>query len=354
MIFKTEKYVIGPGQPTYFIADIAANHDGNLDKAIELIHLCANNGAHAAKFQNFSADTIVSDFGFKALGQQKSHQSEWKKSVSEVYKDASIPLEWTPILKKECHKANIDYFTSPYDIKMLKYLSDYVCAWKIGSGDITWHEIIAKMCQYELPIFLASGASNLDEVKMAVKLIKKSKKNLCLMQCNTNYTGSLNNFNFIELNVLKTFKKEFNNIILGLSDHTPGHTTVLGAVALGASVIEKHFTDDVSRDGPDHKFSMDPISWKEMVQRTKELEASLGIGNKVVMENEKETIVLQRRAIRAKNEINKGQLIKKEDIIFLRPCPTDALPPYKVNEVIGKTSKQKIEKEDIITLKSIK
>ena len=174
------------------------------------------------------------------------------------------------------------------------------------------------------------------------------------MQCNTNYTGSLNNFNFIELNVLKTFKKEFNNIILGLSDHTPGHTTVLGAVALGASVIEKHFTDDVSRDGPDHKFSMDPISWKEMVQRTKELEASLGIGNKVVMENEKETIVLQRRAIRAKNEINKGQLIKKEDIIFLRPCPTDALPPYKVNEVIGKTSKQKIEKEDIITLKSIK
>ena len=173
------------------------------------------------------------------------------------------------------------------------------------------------------------------------------------MQCNTNYTGSLNNFNYIELNVLKTFKKEFDNIILGLSDHTPGHTTVLGAVALGASVIEKHFTDDVSRDGPDHKFSMDPVSWKEMVQRTKELENSLGIGQKVVMENEKETVVLQRRAIRTKNKINKGQLIKKEDIIFLRPCPTNALPPYKINEIINKTSKQEIEKEDIITLKSI-
>ena len=129
MTFKTDKYVIGPEQPTYFIADIAANHDGSLDKAIELIHLCANNGAReTTKFQNFSAETIVSDFGFRALGQQKSHQSTWKKSVSEVYKDASIPLEWTPILKQECNKAHIDYFTSPYDIKMLKYLSDYVCA----------------------------------------------------------------------------------------------------------------------------------------------------------------------------------------------------------------------------------
>ena len=173
------------------------------------------------------------------------------------------------------------------------------------------------------------------------------------MQCNTNYTGSLSNFNFIELNVLKTFKKEFGDIILGLSDHTPGHTTVLGAVTLGASVIEKHFTDDVSIDGPDHKFSMDPVSWKEMVERTKELESSLGTGRKIVMENEKETIVLQRRAVRARNKINKGQIIKKDDIICLRPCPPDGLPPYKANEIINKTSKQEIEKEDIITLKLI-
>ncbi len=120
------------------------------------------------------------------------------------------------------------------------------------------------------------------------------------MQCNTNYTGSIENFNFIELNVLKTYRKEFKNIVLGLSDHTPGHTTVLGAVALGAKVIEKHFTDSNEREGPDHKFSMNPTSWKEMVLRTRELERALGNDDKLIMENEKETVVLQRRAIRAK------------------------------------------------------
>jgi sialic acid synthase SpsE len=351
--FKTKKSVIGNGHPTYFIADIAANHDGSLEKAIELIHLSAENGANAAKFQNFSSETIVSDFGFKSLGEQKSHQAEWNKPVSQVYKDASIPLEWAPKLKVECDKANIDYFTSPYDTVILDYLADYVCAWKIGSGDITWHDAIAKMAQYNLPIFLASGASTLDEVKMAVKLISRFNKNLCLMQCNTNYTASIDNFNYIELNVLKTFKNEFDNIILGLSDHTPGHTTVLGAVALGATVIEKHFTDNVNRNGPDHKFSMDPIAWKEMVDKTKELEKSLGIGNKLVMDNEKETVILQRRAIRAKNKINKGQIIKKEDIICLRPCPSDALPPYRIDEVIDKVTLKDIDKEDIINLKSI-
>ena len=352
--FKTKNKLVGMNQPTYFIADIAANHDGNLNKAVELIHLCAENGADAAKFQNFSAETIVSDFGFNALGKQKSHQAGWKKSVSEVYEDASIPLEWTKILRDECDKANIDYFTSPYDLNILDYLSEYVCAWKIGSGDITWHEAISSMAKYDLPIFIASGASTLNEVKAAIKLIIKHNKNICLMQCNTNYTASNENFNYIELNVLKTFKKEFTDIILGLSDHTAGHTTVLGAVALGAKVIEKHFTDSNDREGPDHKFSMNPSSWREMILRTRELEKALGDQDKVIMKNEKETVVLQRRAIRAKKKIKKGYTIKKEDIVFLRPCPLDALPPYEYHLIINKTANIDIEKEDIITVEKIR
>lgn len=352
-IFKTKKNIIGHGKPTYFIADIAANHDGSLEKAIELIHLSAENGANAAKFQNFTAEAIVSDFGFKSLGKQKSHQAEWDKPVSQVYKDASIPIDWTPKLKIECDKANIDYFTSPYETNILEFLSTYVCAWKIGSGDITWHDAIVKMAKYNLPVFLATGASTLCEVKMAVNLISKFNKNLCIMQCNTNYTASLKNFNYIELNVLKKFKKEFSNVVLGLSDHTPGHTTVLGAVALGATVIEKHFTDDINKNGPDHKFSMNPTAWKEMVEKTRELEKSLGTGEKRVMDNEKETVVLQRRAIRAKRKIKKGHVIKKEDLICLRPCPADALPPYKISEIINKVSAKNIEKEDIVNLEDI-
>ena len=132
------------------------------------------------------------------------------------------------------------------------------------------------------------------------------------MQCNTNYTASLENFKYINLNVLKTFKKLYPDLILGLSDHTPGHSTVLGAVALGAKIIEKHFTDENEREGPDHKFSMNPHSWKEMVARTRELENALGGEIKKVEANEYETVILQRRAIRASSDLLSGATLEKK------------------------------------------
>ena len=138
------------------------------------------------------------------------------------------------------------------------------------------------MSKTKKPIILATGASNFDEVQKAVNLIKKTNKKLVLMQCNTNYTASHDNFKYINLNVLKTYKKKFSNVVLGLSDHTPGHASVLGAIALGAKVVEKHFTNKNSLGGPDHKFSMNPISWKDMVSRSRELEDSLGTASKRV------------------------------------------------------------------------
>ena len=131
------------------------------------------------------------------------------------------------------------------------------------------------------------------------------------MQCNTNYTGSIENFKYINLNVLKTYASLFPDTILGLSDHTPGHETVLGAVALGARAIEKHFTDDTSRPGPDHPFSMDPKTWKSMVDSTRILESSLGSSIKKVEENEQETIILQRRAMRLIKPIKSGEILNR-------------------------------------------
>src|SRR5262249_21617191 len=123
--FKVGRRRIGDGEPTYFVADIAANHDGSLERAKELIHLAAEAGADAAKFQNFRAAHIVSDYGFKALGRQVSHQSKWKKSVFEVYEAASVPWDWTPALKKECDKAGIEYFSAPYDLEAVDMLDPY-------------------------------------------------------------------------------------------------------------------------------------------------------------------------------------------------------------------------------------
>ena len=352
MRIKNKK--IGENYPTFFIADIAANHDGNLNKAIDLIHLSAENGADAAKFQHFKAETIVSDFGFKKLKSKKSHQSQWKKSVYEVYKDASINLEWTEKLKKECDKCGIIFFTSPYDLDLVDHVDKYVPAYKIGSGDITYLEIINKIAKKNKPVILASGASTLKDVDRAIKEILKNNKNLCLMQCNTNYTAEKSNLKYINLNVLKTFKKRYPKILLGLSDHTEGHATVLGAIALGARMIEKHFTDNNYKEGPDHKFSMNPKSWKEMIERSRELESSLGSGKKIVEKNEIETVILQRRAIRSKTKLTKGSKLKSSNLISLRPCPKNGILPFEINRVAGKILKKNIEKGDVIKWKDLK
>jgi sialic acid synthase SpsE len=328
-------HTLGENHPTYFIADISANHDGDLQRALMLIHLAKESGADAAKFQNFRAPKIVSDYGFKNLGGQLSHQSSWKKSVFEVYADASLPFDWTPLLKEECDKAGIDYFSSPYDFAAVDMLDPHVPAHKIGSGDITWLEMLEYIAHKGKPVILASGASDIGEVQRAVHTILAINPQLVLMQCNTNYTASLENFDHIHLRVLTTYRTMFPELILGLSDHTPGHATVLGAVALGGRVIEKHFTDDNSRIGPDHPFSMTPTTWREMVDRTRELERALGSADKRLAENEQQTVIVQRRCLRAARHIRAGEQITREMIEVLRPATPGSIMPYEIEAVLG-------------------
>ena len=269
---KIGSNLIGKNLPTYFIADIAANHDGDLSRAKELIWLAKEAGADAAKFQHFQADTIVSDFGFRNLRGINSHQSNWNKSVFQVYKDASINPDWTAILSEESEKADIHFLTTPYDIGLVDDVNEYVPAFKVGSGDITWIQMIQYVASKQKPYMLATGASNLLDVVRAVEAGLAINHQLVLMQCNTNYTASVENFRYLNLNVLKTYRGLYPDLILGLSDHTMGYSSVLGAVALGASVIEKHFTDSNDRAGPDHHFAMNPKTWEEMVQSVRELE----------------------------------------------------------------------------------
>ena len=335
MEFKIGEHWIGEKYPTYFIADIAANHDGNLDRAKQLIKLAKDAGADAAKFQNFSAPKIVSDFGFKSLGGQQPHQSKWKKSVFEVYSDASVSSDWTPILKEECDKVGIDYFSSPYDFEATDMLDAFVPAYKIGSGEIDWIEALERMASKGKPVLLATGAATIGEVQKAVHAIQAINEQLVLMQCNTNYTADPDNFNHIHLNVLKTYAVMFPDVVLGLSDHTHGHATVLGAVALGARVIEKHFTDDNSREGPDHKFAMNPRTWADMVENTRQLEKALGSADKRVAGNEVDTVVIQRRCLRAARDLKAGEILTREMIDVLRPATPGAILPDQIQKVVG-------------------
>ena len=345
---------IGLKYSSYFIADIGANHDGSLKRAKKLIKLAKQSGADAAKFQHFTAESIVSDDGFKKLKGIKTHQNKWKKSVYSVYQAASVNKQWTKVLKKYCDQIGIEFMTSPYSLKIVDEISSYVKAIKIGSGDITWIDIIKKIANKKKIGILATGASNLNEVKVAVKEYLKINKSLVIMQCNTNYTGNENNINFVNLNVLKQYKKIFPNIILGLSDHTFGHASVLGAITLGARVIEKHFTDNNNRVGPDHFFAMNPVSWKEMIKASRELESALGDGIKKIEKNENTSIVVQRRSIRVNQKLGKGTIVKENMLDYLRPCPKGALKPSNKKMILNKKLKRNLKYHDVIKLSDVK
>ena len=352
MIIENNKIALD--QPTYFIADIAANHDGDISRAKDLIYQAAEAGADAAKFQHFNAKTIVSKEGFEKFQDQKSHQSKWGKSVFEVYRNAEVNLSWTPILKETCKKAGISFFTSPYSIELVDEVDPFVPAYKIGSGDITWIEIIKHIASKNKPYILATGASTIEDVSRAVNAALNVNENLALLQCNTNYTASLENFKFIQLNVLKKYAELFPNLILGLSDHTKNHVSTLGAIALGAKVIEKHFTDDDTRQGPDHSFALTPGQWVEMMDRSRELEASLGLPEKNIEDNELESVVVQRRSICAAKNLKKGTVISEEHITMLRPCSKFGLEPYRLSEVLGKKLMRNIALGENINFAALK
>ncbi|HSR21185.1 MAG TPA: N-acetylneuraminate synthase family protein [Anaerolineales bacterium] len=335
MEFRIGKRPVGFQHPTYFIADIAANHDGDLERAKQLIKLAQQAGADAAKFQNFRAPKIVSEYGFGHMDSQVSHQASWKRSVFEVYQGASLPFEWTPILKAECDAVGIEYFTSPYDYEAIEHVAPFVPAFKIGSGEIDWLEALEHMASKGKPILLATGASDIADVQRAVHAILRVNSDLVLMQCNTNYTASAENFDHIHLNVLKTYAVMFPNVVLGLSDHTHGNATVLGAVAMGARVVERHFTDDNGREGPDHKFALNPVDWAHMVEETRQLERALGSSDKFIAGNEQETKTVQRRCLRAARNIRADEVLDRGMIDVLRPATPGAIRPDELQAAIG-------------------
>lgn len=346
---------ISRNDPVYFIAEIGSNFDRELSRAKDLIHLAKDAGADAAKFQHYNAGSLVSDSGFKHLagGGKQSHQAKWKKSVFETYDDASLNKDWTAELKLTCDEAGITFLTSAYAMDLIDYVDQYVPAYKVGSGEISWPDIIRHMARKKKPLLIATGASETQDVQRAMDAALEETADVILMQCNTNYTAGKENWMYQQLDVLRMFESLYPGVILGLSDHMPGHVTVLGAVALGARVIEKHFTDDSTRSGPDHGFAMTPAAWREMMERTRELQAALGDGRKKIEENEKQTVVVQRRCIRTARNLPAGTTITQEDFTMLRPCPVDGIPPHEFPRLAGKTLKRALVAGDHIRREDI-
>lgn len=330
---------IGEGYPAYIIAEVGANFNHDIAHAKKLILAAKEAGADCAKFQSFLSEKIVSGKGFARMTLKGVHGS-WGRPVNEVFKDAEFPREWHKEIADYCKSIEIDFSTSPYDTEAVDLCEELDVPYiKIGSGDITWHEMLDYIARKNKPMFLATGDATLSEIDEAIAVIESTgNRNLVLMQCITNYPSKIESAN---INVLKTYQTAFN-ILTGYSDHSPGIVVALGSVALGACVIEKHFTLSKKDKGPDHPHSMDVSEFSTMVSCIRELEAAMGSTRKVVVEEESETVIVQRRSLYAAEDIPEGKIIGKKDICVLRPAL--GIPPKYKKIVIGKTAVKKIEK----------
>lgn len=330
---------IGEKYPTYFIAEIGANFDGSIEKAKRLIDAAKSSGADCAKFQTFSTPKIVSEGGFSRM-QLKGVHGSWGRTVSEVFKDAEFPVAWHKEIADYCQKVGIDFSTSPYLKEAVDLCVELDVPFiKIGSGDITWLEMIDYIARMGKPVMLATGDATMSEIDEAVRTIEAAgNKDLVLMQCITNYPSKIDSAN---VNVLKTYQSAFD-VLTGYSDHAPGHVVALASTVIGGRVIEKHFTLSKKDKGPDHPHSMEPHEFKFMVDSIREVERAMGSTRKEVVAEEGETVFVQRRCLYAKNNIEKGQIITENDIDVLRPAL--GIPPKFKSVIIGKSCKENIEK----------
>lgn len=340
---KIGKKIIGENYPVYIIAEIGANFDQDINKAKKLIKAAKDCGADCAKFQSFKAEKIVSAGGFASM-QLKGVHGSWGRPVHEVFRDAEFPREWHKEIKDYCDEIGIDFSTSPYDFEAVDLCEELNIPFiKIGSGEITWLEMLEYIAKKNFPMMLATGDATMAEIDEALQTIEATGNNkLLLMQCITNYPSKIESAN---INVLKTYETAFN-ILTGYSDHSPGPVVALGSVALGAKVIEKHFTLSNEDIGPDHPHSMNVNEFKRMVDYIRELEEAMGSTRKLVVEEESETVYVQRRGLYAKHFIPTGKVIEQEDITVLRPA-LGIYPKYK-NVIIGRKASKDIKEDSPI------
>ena len=325
----------GGKNPCYIIAEIGSTFDGALEKANKMIKLAKESVADCAKFQSFITNNLLSKTGFQ---KKQAFQSKWDKPVWEIYRKAEFPRKWHHILSDYAKKIGIDFNSTPYDFDAVDILSKLgVNAFKIGSGDITYLEFLKYIAKKKTPIFLPTGASTIKEIRDAIKAIKSVGNNkIILLQSVTQYPSPLEESN---INAIVTLKKKFN-LDVGYSDHSPGIAVPIASVALGAKVIEKHFTNNRKNKGPDHPHSLEPKEFADMVSNIRDVEKALGDGKKKVEKSEKQTRIIQRRSIFTITEVKKGEKFTTENIQCLRPA--NGLSAAKYSKILGKKSKNKL------------
>jgi N,N'-diacetyllegionaminate synthase len=327
------KRVVGAGHPAFVIAEAGVNHNGELDLAFKLIDAAAAAGADAVKFQTFIASEVITAEAAKAE-YQKTTTGE-QESQLEMVKRLELSFGDFRKLKMYCDDQGITFLSTPFDLKSVDFLAGLgVVALKISSGDLTNDPLLRHVAAQKRPVILSTGMSDMDEVREALAVINAAGNNdVILLQCVTNYPAAAEDIN---LRAMLSMQSAFD-VNVGYSDHTLGIEIPLAAVALGACVIEKHFTLDKNFAGPDHRASLEPHEFKAMVEGIRKVEASLGDGRKVPAASEASNAAVARRSIVASRDISAGTVITPAEITFKRPGT--GLPPRMADQVVGKTAR---------------
>jgi N-acetylneuraminate synthase len=330
---------VGPGEPTFVIAEAGSNHNGDLATAKELIDVAVDAGADAVKFQTFRAeDMYVEDSG-------EVEYLDDDRSIYEIIESMEMPHEWIPELHEYCTERDIYFLSTPFDEQSAELLSEYVPAWKVASYTSSHHPFLRELADSDKPIIMSTGAHKLSEVRESVEVLNDAGvSGLALLQCVAAYPTPLEEIN---VRVIETLSNEFG-VPVGLSDHTLDPVTApAAAVAIGADIVEKHFTLDKSMDGPDHQFALEPDQLVNMVAAIRNTETALGTTKKTVLNVESELHDKARRAVHAVEDINAGEKITPENVKVLRPGKQDTgLHPKFYDEIIGATAASDIQQSD--------
>jgi len=327
---------IGCGNPTFIIAEISANHNQDIQEAIDLIHIAKQCGADAVKIQTYTPGTMTIDCDNKYF--QIGKGTIWEgKNLYELYGEACTPWDWTPGLMEEANKIGITLFSTPFDSSSVDFLEDLnMPAYKIASFELVDHQLIARVAQTGKPVIMSTGMGTLEEIAEAVEVLEANGcSEYALLKCTSSYPAPVEEANLVRMqHMAETFR-----VPIGLSDHTMGSAVAVTAVALGACIIEKHFTKSRDVVGPDSSFSMEPCEFKQMVEAVRVAEKAVGEVTYELTEKEKNSRVF-RRSLFVVEDIKAGDLITEGNIRVIRPGY--GLAPKFLDEVLGRIASQDI------------
>lgn len=335
-------------QHVLIIAEAGVNHNGSLDMAKKLVDKAVEAGVDIIKFQTFKVEKLVSKSAKQAEYQKKNIGSSADDSQYNMLKKLELSEQDHQELMAYCNKKGIRFWSTAFDFDSIDYLHTLnLGLWKIPSGEITNYPYIKKIAQYHEPVILSTGMCEMSDITAAMNVLQKygvQKNLMTILHCNTEYPTPYEDVNLL---AMQQIKKEFD-VAVGYSDHTKGIEVPIAAVALGASVIEKHFTLDRNMEGPDHKASLEPDELKDMVSAIRNIEKALGNGKKAVSESERKNISIARKSIVAACSIKKGDVLTEDNLTVKRPGT--GVSPMRWEEVIGTKAIKDFAEEEMISL----